>query len=62
MKLTLAIAALGWSFLWTCFVVFANMMSDAPTAPFVGRWSLWVCWVVTAGLFLYWMLSDRVVI
>jgi len=63
--LNLAILALGLSILWTAFVMFANMMSDATDrsmAPFVGEWSLWACWLVTAGLFLYWMLNDRAVV
>ena len=63
--LTLAVLALGLSIFWTAFVVFANMMSDAVdrgSAPFVGALSLWVCWLVTAGLFLWLILNDRLVI
>jgi hypothetical protein len=36
--LTLAIIAFGLSILWTAFVVFANMLSDAVTGPFSGDW------------------------
>lgn len=53
--LTLAILAFGASVLWTAFVVFANGMSDAPTAAFSGTGTLWACWVVTAVLFLVWL-------
>jgi hypothetical protein len=51
--LTMAVLAFGLSVLWTAFVVFANGMSDAPTAPLKGGSTLLVCWLATAGLFLY---------
>jgi hypothetical protein len=55
MMLTLAVLALGLSLLWTVFEAFANMVARQPRqAPFYGTWSFWVCWLVTAALFLYW--------
>jgi hypothetical protein len=58
--LTLAILAAGLSIIWTAFAVFANMMASPgrPGAPFVGALSLWVCWLVTAGLFVWWMIVS----
>src|SRR5229473_2973658 len=29
------------------------MMARAETGPFKGAWTLWVCWSVTVGLFLW---------
>lgn len=55
--IAVAFVAFGLSVIWTAFVVFANVMSDAdyrqrekPVAPFQGAWTLWVCWLVTAAL------------
>jgi hypothetical protein len=55
--LTLAMLAFGLSILWTVLVVFANLSRKManPTGPWLGGWSLWGCWLVTAGLFLFWM-------
>jgi hypothetical protein len=66
--LTLAEFALALSVLWTGFVVFVNLMARAELRhplkgglsigliwrPFHGGWMLLVCWLVTAGLFLWW--------
>jgi hypothetical protein len=54
--LTAAELAFGASALWTAAVVFSrlalNMPHYEPIDPVA--WSLWVCWLVTAALFLWW--------
>jgi hypothetical protein len=50
--LTLAFLAAGLSTIWSAFVVFASTTLDMPhPTPF---WSVGACWLVTAGLFLWW--------
>lgn len=50
----LAILATLAAVVWSLFVVFANGMSDWPSAGFQGRGTIWAAWVVVAVLWLAW--------
>lgn len=50
--LVLAIFATIASFVWTGFVIFANGMSDAPTAPFQGGGGIALAWLFTLVLWI----------
>jgi hypothetical protein len=52
----LVVAILGTigAVVWTILGVFANGMSDAPSAGFQGGWTIVVAWVVAAVIWLAW--------
>ena len=52
--LTAAMLACAFSVLWTAVVVFEHWVSRGALAPFT---TLWLCWLITAGLFLWWGLA-----
>lgn len=54
MMLGFAILALIVSLVMGALIGFANAMSDAPTAPGMSPWPMWVGLIVSAGLFACW--------
>lgn len=50
----LAILATGGAMVWTGFVVMANSMSDSPSTPFQGKFSMLAAWALALVFWLAW--------